>query len=131
MNAYLQRLIVAIVAIVLFFVIFGGIFMYLDYQVAQSNSPSYIESHHIGYTEIILTLKQTNTTQFGGNVYSFEYVGEYNGSKAFAVIYGIGIGTGQTFNAVKGSNYDALGLEIQVGEVNNTSLILWVKSTDS
>jgi hypothetical protein len=101
-----------------------------NFSVAnQSRSPAYIASHHIGYTEVTLNLKQTYTTQFGGNAYSFEYVGDYQGSNTFAVEY-VG-GTGQTFSAVKGSSYDALGLEIQVGDVNSTSLVLWVESTGS
>ena len=107
--------------------------LYMGYNfsvVTQSRDPAYIASNHIGYTELTLNVKQTQTTTVGSNVYWFEYEGVYNGSKTFIVSYVGGLG-GQILKAVKGSSYDASGLQIQVGDVNSTSLVLWVKSTAS
>jgi hypothetical protein len=122
-----------VIAISILVVMGVTIQLYLGYSYSvanQSRSPAYIKSHHIGYTEVDLNIKQSYSTQFGGNAYSFEYVGEYQGSNSFVVEYVGGIG-GQIFNAVKDSTYDTMGLEIQVGDVNSTSLILWIKSTTS
>jgi hypothetical protein len=129
----LNRTIVAVLAVVFLLSLVGGISLYLGYQsnlIAESRSPEYIKSHHIGYTEVDLTIKQTTTTQIGGNMYSCEYVGEYKGDPTFVINYGNGF-IGERFKAVEGTTYNSMSLEIIVEDVTSTSLVLWVKSTGS
>lgn len=99
--------------------------------VFNSSNPS---SPFSGYTKITLVVSQPYSAQFGSSVYGFGYAGPTTDPVTqqqdyeFSVIPEGIVGT-QTFNAVQGATYNALGLKIIVGQVNSDYLILYVKST--
>lgn len=98
----------------------------------QNSGFSNPSSPFSGYTKLTLTLSQGKSVQFGDNSYAFTYIGQSSnfneqGQLKFGMI--AGIATTKIYNAVEGTTYNELGVELLVGEVHADYMILYVKST--
>jgi hypothetical protein len=102
-------------------------------SVINSSSPS---NPFPDYTKVRLVANQTNSVQFGYNVYGLVYTGPQIDPITQKQVFQFAVAPppastpaieSKTFDAAQGAKYDYSGIEIIVGEVHNDYLILYIK----